>query len=592
MGRKKGARGKHSGPKERVLVEHGYIPDEYLAYYKDQLVPASLTEEEFERFVEVYRTSLPHVFRLLPTSLNFECVKKELLEHIEKIRELGYDACMIDYLDEQFGMICKLSIDRPSLKKKEELAAFREWLHIHTEAGDIARQEFVSMLPPFFLDVQPTCSVLDCCASPGSKTTQILERLEDGLLVANDIDLARCHTLVHQLNRLDTSKALVTTHPAQYLPDFPQFDRVLCDVPCSGDGTFRKNPDATKKWTTKSGLGLHSIQRSVLLRGLQLLKVGGICVYSTCSLNPIEDEAVINSVLNDVKGAVSTVDCSSMFPALKRSKGLPTWKVIYEKDTFEKAEDVPEHLQKSVRATMFPTDIVDGLEHCMRFYPHQNDSGGFFVTVLRKTAEFEAKVPQSQSPAKEWKEFPYVPLTEIEGGKEIMEEIIKDYGMTEAFNPANLFARGESAVNNIFYLTNSAASVVRTLPPKTLRAVLCGTRILTHKTLADATAVKDLPCAEGINILTKFSTKRTVSVTPAELKGMLLAGNDGLRFEDMTEHSATTFKSEPIGGIIVTIKDSPFVYGGMRRTTNVSLQVKKERIPQELFKLSQAFPDI
>ena len=591
MGRKKGVKGKRGEKPQRVLVEHGFIPEEYLAYYKQQLVPNSLTEEEFDRFIEVYRTSLPHVFRLLPKSLNFERVKGELLEHIEKIRELGYDAALIDYLDDSFGVICKLSIDRPSLKKKEELAPFREWLHIHTEAGDIARQEFVSMLPPFFLDVQPTSSVLDCCASPGSKTTQILERLDDGLLVANDIDLARCHTLVHQLNRLDTSKALVTTHPAQYLPDFPQFDRVLCDVPCSGDGTFRKNPDATKKWTTKSGLSLHSIQRSVLLRGLQLLKVGGICVYSTCSINPIEDEAVISSVLNELKGAVSIVDCSSMFPNLKRSKGLATWKVIYDTQSFEKPEEVPEPLQKSVRPTMFPTNVVDGIENCLRFYPHQNDSGGFFVTVLKKTAEFDVKVPQSQSPPKEWKEFPYIPLSQIEGGKEIMDEIVRDYGMPDSFNPENLFARAETVVNNIFYLTNAAAEIVRTMPSKTLRAVLCGTRILSHKTLSDTRAVKDLPCAEGIHILTRFCTKRVISVTPAELKAMLLAGNDGLPFDKMSDETAARFKSEPVGGVVVSVQDTPFVYGGMRRTTNTSLQVKKERIPQEIFRITQVFPD-
>ena len=81
------------------------------------------------------------------------------------------------------------------------------------------------------------------------------------------------------------------------------------------------------------------------------------------------------------------------------------------------------------------------------------------------------------------------------------------------------------------------------------------------------------------------------TVTPAELKAMLLAGNDGLPFDKMSDETAARFKSEPVGGVVVSVQDTPFVYGGMRRTTNTSLQVKKERIPQEIFRITQVFPD-
>lgn len=72
-----------------------------------------------------------------------------------------------------------------------------------------------------------------------------------------------------------------------------KFDRVLCDVPCSGDGTLRKNADIWPKWNASNGCNLHGIQYRIAKRGLEMLAVGGRMVYSTCALHPVEDEAVI-----------------------------------------------------------------------------------------------------------------------------------------------------------------------------------------------------------------------------------------------------------------------------------------------------------
>ena len=83
------------------------------------------------------------------------------------------------------------------------------------------------------------------------------------------------------------------------MPDFPeQFDRVLADVPCSGDGTLRKSPDLWRSWALSSAVQLHPVQIGCLVRGLSLLKVGGRLVYSTCSMNPLENEAVVAFALN------------------------------------------------------------------------------------------------------------------------------------------------------------------------------------------------------------------------------------------------------------------------------------------------------
>lgn len=128
-------------------------------------------------------------------------------------------------------------------------------MKLHTDNGNITRQEAVSMVPPLALDVQPHHYCLDMCAAPGSKTSQLLEVVnrsladEDerrhGLVVANDADTDRAYMLVHQCRRINSPLLVVTTHKGQLFPStYPQhqkdgqllFDRVLCDVPCSGQG--------------------------------------------------------------------------------------------------------------------------------------------------------------------------------------------------------------------------------------------------------------------------------------------------------------------------------------------------------------------
>ncbi len=152
--------------------------------------------------------------------------------------------------------------------------------------GNITRQEAVSMLPPLFLDVEPHHVVLDMCAAPGSKvrffwlvainlplynththaqTSQLLESLHSsqsllessiprGLLIANDNDYKRTHVLIHQTARLPSPAFESPGRNSRHL----LFDRILCDVPCSGDGTIRKNVGIWKKWNAMDGNGLHS----------------------------------------------------------------------------------------------------------------------------------------------------------------------------------------------------------------------------------------------------------------------------------------------------------------------------------------------
>ena len=120
---------------------------------------------------------------------------------------------------------------RTTVRRSPELQQFHKFLVAETEVGNISRQELVSMIPPVLLNVKPGHRVLDMCAAPGSKTSQLLEAVNgdavgfpDGLVIANDADQSRCYTLVHQAKRMQSPCLIVTNHQAQDFPRIPLED--------------------------------------------------------------------------------------------------------------------------------------------------------------------------------------------------------------------------------------------------------------------------------------------------------------------------------------------------------------------------------
>ncbi|KAJ1450065.1 S-adenosyl-L-methionine-dependent methyltransferase [Pelagophyceae sp. CCMP2097] len=301
-----------------------------------------------------------------------------------------------------------LDVPRPVIRKSPYHVKLFEWLKVHEPAGTITRQEAVSMVPPLFLQVVPGDRVFDSCAAPGSKTSQLIEALQAqateaqatvahlrsrSLVFANDANLKRAHTLVHQCKRLHSAAWLVSHADASNLPGVKvrgqkiKFDKVLCDVPCSSDGTLRKTPTLLGKWRCSTGTGLHSLQARIALRAALQLKPGGSMVYSTCSMNPVENEAVVAELLRQNSG-LHVVDAAAMLPALRRRPGLTTWKVFDDDDSSENGlKEIPEAPQddKRLRQSLFPP-TEDGIKaelvRCMRFLPHDDDTGAFFVTLL------------------------------------------------------------------------------------------------------------------------------------------------------------------------------------------------------------------
>ncbi|KAM0284717.1 hypothetical protein ACHAQH_001872 [Verticillium albo-atrum] len=463
--------GRQSGPRSESWKSYAQVEKKHekLQAYYDGLL--QLPEEEREQFWDALRRELPNSFRFAGSKGHAIAVRDLLVNrYMPEIVKIEHaDGRTVEppkpvpfYPNE---LAWDMTTPKNIVRKFAPFSAFQKFLVSETSIGNISRQEVVSMIPPLVMDLRPGMTVLDMCASPGSKATQLLEMVHQGeearikkvlrafakqdgldlgaeteeerqadleadptddgratgLLIANDADYKRCHMLVHQLKRLSSPNMIVTNHdatmyPSIKLPSDPEtpdkpkymkFDRILADVPCSGDGTMRKNMNLWKDWNPNSALGLHTTQIRILVRALTMLKPGGRVVYSTCSMNPVENEAVVGAAIERCGGPdkVEIVDCSNELVGLKRRPGLKDWQVMDKAGRIWKSmQEVNEFMEgKEVASvpgrvveSMFPqpptSDSADlPLERCMRVYAHLQDTGGFFITVLHKKAEVKIK---------------------------------------------------------------------------------------------------------------------------------------------------------------------------------------------------------
>ena len=178
--------------------------------------------------------------------------------------------------------------------------ATRPGLYPYHEAGVYYLQEPSAMAPAVLLDAQPGELVLDLCAAPGGKSTQIAAALQGrGLLVCNEINPGRAKILARNIERLGITNALVLQEtPQRIAAAFPHcFDRVLVDAPCSGEGMFRKEAAASADWSEATVAHCAARQQEILDAAAVLLKAGGRLVYSTCTFAPAENEGAIAAFL-------------------------------------------------------------------------------------------------------------------------------------------------------------------------------------------------------------------------------------------------------------------------------------------------------
>ncbi len=304
------------------------------------------------------------------------------------------------------------------------------------DTGRITRQEAVSMLPVLALNPSPGEVVLDLCASPGSKTTQICEHLSDsGAVIANEVISGRVNTLVTNVQRHASRTAVVVHHDGRHIPKVPGsgFDRVLVDVPCTGSGTTRKNPDVWSKWLPSSGRSLHSLQHDLLSRAISVTRPGGRIVYSTCSLDPVENEAVVARAL--ATGRVRAVSAMDYLPGVPCDPGMTNWPSI--DDNGDLIGD------DSIDSCLLPPEageIATQLGNCLRVWNDAIGGGGFFLSILERkqdSSEDSAIIRAPQPSTKSFDDPESSPRPISDNSRCDLEE---SWGVV----PANLWSRGKS----------------------------------------------------------------------------------------------------------------------------------------------------
>jgi len=216
-------------------------------------------------------------------------------------------------------------------------------------------QALSSAFPVLALSPRYNEFILDLCAAPGGKTGFIAQIMGDtGLIVANDRKISRLTALTANLKRLGVTNTVVTFYRGENFPLFTHFDKILLDAPCSGEGKYRISEDGKIYFRKQGNTNLPAIQKGLILRAFDLLSPGGTLVYSTCTINPEENEAVITHLLK------------------KRNAQIISWEVPKEVTAFE-------------GITEFKGKEYDSrCKRCRRFYPHFINSVGFFVAKVVK----------------------------------------------------------------------------------------------------------------------------------------------------------------------------------------------------------------
>ena len=218
-------------------------------------------------------------------------------------------------------------------------------------SGLLYIQEASSMYPPIALEPKPGETIADMAAAPGGKTSYLTQLMEnEGIIYAFDVGEERLKETRLNLSRLGVTNAVLFHKSSLHIDELGvEFDKILLDAPCTGSGTIHKNPERKASRTMEDVRFCQNLQMKLIEKGLDVLKKGGVLVYSTCSLEPEENEFVIQWVL----------------------------------DSFD-VELLPLRYGEPALTSPFGIELDEGIKKARRFYPDRHGTSGFFVAKILK----------------------------------------------------------------------------------------------------------------------------------------------------------------------------------------------------------------
>ena len=328
---------RHINKRRELSFMPQLMPDASKYIFKDNFINRYSQLTNWEQFKQ-------YSLSFLRKSIRVNILKISIEECKKRLEKKGWKLTPIPWCNQGFW------IEHPTRRDVGNL-----WEH---HMGYFYVQEAASMIPPIVLEPQPDEAILDMAASPGSKTTQIASLMKNtGVLVANDYKADRLAALGMNVQRVSATNIIITLTHGQRLKKV-QFDRILLDAPCSGTGTIAKSLKTIQMWNPTMVQRLQKQQLQLIEQAWSLLNADGTLVYSTCTLEPEEDEAVISEHLKNHEDAVIETIKENELKGLKRSPAVTE---------FEKEKYHPD------------------VKHCLRIWPQDNYTEGFFVARLRKT---------------------------------------------------------------------------------------------------------------------------------------------------------------------------------------------------------------
>ncbi len=311
-----------------------------------------LLGKEYEKYWKTVQKESPKSIRVNTLKITPENL-------VKKLEDKGWK------IDQPFKNYPEIIIIKSKLQPGELGRALEHLL------GYYYIQEIASMLPVLALNPQKNETILDLCAAPGSKTSQIAARMENtGTLIANDLKLGRIKILASNLERCGIMNTIITKKDGialcKRLEEVNKgrlsegnlgvlaFDKILIDAPCSGEGTIRSVPATLQMWSLKKIQSLSRLQKALLSSAIGILKVDGEIIYSTCTHAPEENEEVLDFILKKF----DNIKIEKISLPVTSREGLKKWK---------------------------DKEYLEDIKYSCRIYPQDKDNTeGFFISKLRK----------------------------------------------------------------------------------------------------------------------------------------------------------------------------------------------------------------
>ncbi|KAH0788489.1 NOL1/NOP2/sun family protein [Histomonas meleagridis] len=502
-------------------------------------------------------TFRPQFFRISPKVEEYPVLIDELKKNIELLNEEQIDASILEYIDPSLGTFARVFVPQRVFQKNPQIEPYRDWLVKNQENNTVLRAEFTEFLPCLFLPIQPTDNVLIINQKEGVSTQFILDQISSGVIVSNITDIKK------QRNKIngDTSKLVTISYPPEKIPEFPsKFDKILCNPPNTRDGALHNSPGQESSWKIDNSIPMHQIQKKTLIRSLQLLNVGGYCVYTTDSFSPYENEAVINTVLKSLDGAVEIVDCTEVYPEIDRKQGLTKWKTdVFDDDPNQETE-----------ASISPAELVDGINNCMRFYPQQIYDNGIFIAVLKKNNDFAYDPLNEEVDVKD-----QYTVTDVS----IIDNYINFFGLNEEIRTMNFLSQETLNIANVFYISDNLLQFLNGLDISKLKICFIGQKAFSYAVKYPEEA--PIPSVETIPAAMRNPSKRVLTLSLNGFKA-IVASQNRIEIQHLSEGIIRDMSNMQTGGIYIEIEGYGIITGALWKAPYIRLLNKKNITEKEV----------